>query len=1071
MADRYWVGGTATWDNTPGTKWAATSGGAGGESVPTVEDNVFFNEASSGTVTVATTGGGAGPKYARNLNFSGFTGTFTGNGGARVIISGDFSLDTGVTWSYTRDLVFAGSGVVTTAGKSLSTFIYVSGSSANVTFGDAYNGGGSSAWLRIIDGGSLDTAGYTTAFHRISGISGSLSLGASTLSLASNGFNNPALSLVSGFNFNAGTSQINFSNSNDEVRVNCSGGFNFYDVVFTGANGNQEHLIDGPNSFHNLSLLASGTSNFLSLYLDSNITVSGTLTCSGVSPTARTFLLYGTSGTKTQYLNPGQGIVVTASSLVAANCDFRDITLAGAASGSAPSGAGDCGGNTGIVFPVAKTVYSVGSATDIAGTGWATTSGGPGSTDNFPLAQDTAIINDDMSAANYSLANRRYNFGTIDATNRTTSITLNINTSVSYYGSFKTSSSVTLYSTQTVNFAGRSTTDFNVTGNTLTFPVQIAMPGGTFNLASDYISSRNLTVFDGTFSTQNYIISGSGAINFGAGDNKYSGASSTLNLGSSTIYTNNFYISGAFGSGVTVNPGTSQLYITGTFSNLRTQDNAITLNDVFFTSSGTGHSRFIFGNNSLTVNSLSGTALGSGYTRYVIGFTSGLTVNNTLTITGLSATQRGYMQMTGGVFTVSSAVLTNVDFEDVILQGNASGVSPSGAGDCGNNSGIVFPAPKTVYRVGTETTWGGNNSWATSSSGVGSDDNFPLPQDIAVIDDGTELSGTLVFSSPNYNHPTLDCTGRTLPLELAHNSTIYRYGSYLLSSGITISGNSQQAFYGTGTMSVICAGNQLTYTAMSRSYSSPGTLQAQDAFLCKSALQIQRGTFDANNYNITILQFSTNSSNGVARSIIMGSGLWTLTGTSSVWSTSNTSGFVVDKGTADILLFTTGNSTSKMFRNNNGPVISLNKLIIGDATATGTKVTLQGALSFTAIESTKTVSHGIYISKDTQYTDDITIGTWSVSGTSGNPVDVRGITGFYSPSFTGYPSGERSNFKLTNATSGIDYLVVRDIGELNGFKFAVGENSTDSGNNFNVYFTDIPPPPASRGGNMFLLFP
>ena len=30
MADRYWVGGTAAWDGTAGTKWALTSGGAGG---------------------------------------------------------------------------------------------------------------------------------------------------------------------------------------------------------------------------------------------------------------------------------------------------------------------------------------------------------------------------------------------------------------------------------------------------------------------------------------------------------------------------------------------------------------------------------------------------------------------------------------------------------------------------------------------------------------------------------------------------------------------------------------------------------------------------------------------------------------------------------------------------------------------------------------------------------------------------------------------------------------------------------------------------------------------------------
>ena len=44
MADRYWVGGTANWDGTAGTKWATSSGGLGGASVPTSADDVFFTQ-------------------------------------------------------------------------------------------------------------------------------------------------------------------------------------------------------------------------------------------------------------------------------------------------------------------------------------------------------------------------------------------------------------------------------------------------------------------------------------------------------------------------------------------------------------------------------------------------------------------------------------------------------------------------------------------------------------------------------------------------------------------------------------------------------------------------------------------------------------------------------------------------------------------------------------------------------------------------------------------------------------------------------------------------------------------
>ena len=75
MSDRYWVGGTANWDGTAGTKWATTSGGAGGASVPTSADNVYF-DANSGAVTVTVSISAP----CKNLDFSGFTG----NGGKGI---------------------------------------------------------------------------------------------------------------------------------------------------------------------------------------------------------------------------------------------------------------------------------------------------------------------------------------------------------------------------------------------------------------------------------------------------------------------------------------------------------------------------------------------------------------------------------------------------------------------------------------------------------------------------------------------------------------------------------------------------------------------------------------------------------------------------------------------------------------------------------------------------------------------------------------------------------------------------------------------------------------------------
>jgi hypothetical protein len=58
MADRYWVGGTGTWNTTNTANWSNVSGGAGGFSVPTAADNVFFDTASGLSNYVVSTSTG-----------------------------------------------------------------------------------------------------------------------------------------------------------------------------------------------------------------------------------------------------------------------------------------------------------------------------------------------------------------------------------------------------------------------------------------------------------------------------------------------------------------------------------------------------------------------------------------------------------------------------------------------------------------------------------------------------------------------------------------------------------------------------------------------------------------------------------------------------------------------------------------------------------------------------------------------------------------------------------------------------------------------------------------------------
>jgi len=117
MANRYWVGGTAAWDGTAGTKWALTSGGAGGQAVPTSADDVFF-DANSGANTVTISTGNTG---AKSITCTGFTGTLAGT--AAITVSGSITLVAGMTFSYTGTVTIAATATITSAGKTF-TCIY-----------------------------------------------------------------------------------------------------------------------------------------------------------------------------------------------------------------------------------------------------------------------------------------------------------------------------------------------------------------------------------------------------------------------------------------------------------------------------------------------------------------------------------------------------------------------------------------------------------------------------------------------------------------------------------------------------------------------------------------------------------------------------------------------------------------------------------------------------------------------------------------------------------------------------------------------------------------------------------
>jgi hypothetical protein len=366
--------------------------------------------------------------------------------------------------------------------------------------------------------------------------------------------------------------------------------------------------------------------------------------------------------------------------------------------------------------------------------------------------------------------------------------------------------------------------------------------------------------------------------------------------------------------------------------------------------------------------------------------------------------------------TVGTLSANDCDFRDITIAGTAAGGSPTRAGNCGGNSGVTFPAGKTVYwnLAGTQN-WSADG-WATSSGGVPATNNFPLAQDTAVFDN-TGSAGTVGLETCNIG--TIDMSARTTAMTIGTNGSPFVYGNVTMGSSTTVSSTSNSITFSGRSTSTITS-NGVSFARPITIDCGTGTVQLADALELTSArtLTLTSGTFDAVSYNVT--SGLLDGSNTNTRTLKMGSGTWTLSGAGSVWNVATTTNLALYTGTADILLSNTSTTT----RSFSGGGLSYNKLTIGGATGIS-QLTITGNTSFTELASTKTVAHTIALGTTTQ-----TFGKWSVTGTSGNVVTLTG---------TG-----TSHILAGACTDGIDYLAMGSIGfaATSPAEFYAGANST-----------------------------
>jgi hypothetical protein len=448
------------------------------------------------------------------------------------------------------------------------------------------------------------------------------------------------------------------------------------------------------------------------------------------------------------------------------------------------------------------------------------------------------------------------------------------------------------------------TTDYNVS----VISVTINASAATLSLGGTLTCSSIVTLTQGTFTTNNFNVT---ATQLSSNNSN----TRTINLGSSTLtFTGFIVVNFTTSTGLTFNAGTSNIVCSSTGPSV--VGGGLAFYDIQYTSTAITNSSLE--NVSSARNITVAGRAAAGVSGFVI--TANTTISGTLTLSaGTDATCRTFVRSNpiGTTRTLTCAAVaapTDIDFRDITIAGAAAPVSGTRLGDAKGNSGITFGAGTTKYwNLAAGGNWNATG-WATSSGGTPAANNFPLAQDTALFEATGLNSGATITISLAYNIGTIDMsarTGNTMTMATG-TTTLPIYGNWINGTGTTLTGIGNLIFTGPGSQTLTNAGRTFTQTI---NISKPGgVLTLLDAFLSNrnnvGALTITTGTFDANNYNVTLTGSASAVSLAVAnvRTVAIGSGTWTLSGITA-WNVQTSANLTIT-GTGTISLIS---ASSKNF--------------------------------------------------------------------------------------------------------------------------------------------------------------
>lgn len=536
-------------------------------------------------------------------------------------------------------------------------------------------------------------------------------------------------------------------------------------------------------------------------------------------------------------------------------------------------------------------LYWVGGTATYDGTTnrFATTSGGVASV-ALPTSSDDVFFDTLSNATAYTCTiSATLNCRDLNIANPLSgALTLAGASAINVYGNFTISSTITRTWSGGLSFSSTATGK-TITFNSISMGGAIAFngQGGGWTLQDALNNSTLITHTAGTLDTNGKAVTCTAFSSTGA-------LTRTLTLGASTLTLSGASAWTISGSNYTFNCNTSTITMSGsaTFAGAGA---------TYYIVAFTGATATITGANSYTTFSYTGTAVKT----CTLSVGADQTVSGTFTVAGNSVTNRilVFSDVPGTARTISSGTVTtsNSDWQDITGTGagswNLSAITGL-SGDCGGNSGLTLTTPATQTATGTVSFTWSTHGWTS---------RVPLPQDDVVINNAFGVSQSVTADMARLGK-SINFTGATYTTSLgfANSVSCVMYGSLTLITGMTVSGGGGAlTFAGRSTYTLTNAG--CTWNKPLVLSAPSGTLTLQDALTTglTRTVTITAGTFNANGYNVSTGLFD--ASGTITRTVTMGSGAWTLTGTGTIWNFNVGTNLTFNRDTATI---TANNNTA-----------------------------------------------------------------------------------------------------------------------------------------------------------------